>query len=122
MAVRLGIILAVLAAALVVIWLLRRRADRTGSPIDVRELAAGRAAVVFTKDDCPTCDRTLQKLELLDIPIVRVRAEDRPDELESRHITGVPVTVVVDRTGQNRGQFRGLPPSVSLRRAVRRAR
>ena len=121
-ALRVAVLAAIVAAALVVIWLARRRARNVGPPVDVRELASGPAAVVFTKDDCPTCDETLQRLRALNVRIVQVRAEDRPDEFEARGITAVPVTVVLDESGESRGQFRGLPPSASLRRAVHRAR
>ena len=118
---RLVIVGAVLMAGLLAIWAFRRRAERTGPPIDLGNLATGRAAVVFTKDDCPTCVRTLDLLGSLDIPIHQVRAEDRPEELESRGIDGVPVTLVVDGSGRVQGQFRGLPPRGALRRAVNRA-
>jgi glutaredoxin len=120
-ALRLVVVGAIAAVALVVVWLLRRRAQRTGSPVDVTDLVTGRAAVVFTKDDCRTCVRTLERLRSLEIPVVQIRAEEHPGELASRAITGVPVTVIVDEDGASRGQFRGLPPVRSLRRAVGRA-
>ena len=118
--VRLLVVGVVVVVGLAVVWVLRRRAERTGPPIDLGDLAAGRGAVVFTKDDCPTCVETLERLADLDVPIRQVRAEDHPEELESRGIDGVPVTVLVGSTGLPCGQFRGLPPRGALRRAVKR--
>jgi hypothetical protein len=118
---RLVVVGAVLMAALVMIWYFRRRAARTGLPVDVTALVAGPAAVVFTKDDCRTCVRTLERLRTLDIAVVQIRAESQPRALERRAITAVPVTVIVDDGGVTRGQFRGLPPMRALRRAVHRA-
>lgn len=120
-ATRLVVVAAVVAVALAVAWVARRRNDRIGAPVDVTGLVDGRAAVVFTKDDCATCLETLALLRALEIPIRQVRAEDEPDRLEERNITGVPVTVIVDEEGREHGRFRGKPPRGALRRAVRRA-
>ena len=118
--VRLLVVVVVVVVGLITVWAFRRRAERTGPPIELGDLVAGRAAVVFTKDDCPTCPETLERLKGLGIPIHQVRAEDRPEELASRGIDGVPVTVLVDGSGRIAGRFRGLPPRGALRRAVRR--
>ena len=118
--VRLLVVGGVVVVGLTAIWVFRRRAERIGPPLALGDLAAGKAAVVFTKDDCPACIDTLRRLAGFDIPIRQVRAEDRPEELESRGIDGVPVTVLVDASGRIHGQFRGLPPKRALRRAVTR--
>lgn len=111
-----------LALALALAWWARRRTGRHGPPADVRGLTTGPGAVIFTKEDCPSCAATLAHLETLDIPIRQVRAEDDPGELERRGVTGVPITVIIDATGRPQRQFAGLPPLRPLRRAVRRAR
>ena len=117
---RLLVVGAVVVTGLVVIWAFRRQAERSGPPVDVVGLVEGRTAVVFTKDDCPTCLRALDRLDGLGIRVHQVRAEEQPEELESRGIDGVPVTVLIDGAGQVQGQFRGLPPRGALRRAVKR--
>ncbi len=118
---RILIVLSVSGLSLAVAWWLRARSDRSGEPIDVAGLLAGGGVIVFTKDDCSTCVTTLALLEALSVPVRRVRAEDEPDELEARGVTGVPVTVVVDTAGRPVAQFAGLPPGRALRRAVARA-
>lgn len=119
---RLVVVGGVVVGALVWIWATRRRAERRGDPVDVSGLVDGPAAVVFTKDDCQTCVQTLDRLRALDLPIRQVRAEEHPEALATRDITGVPVTVIVDAVGTECGRFRGLPGRAALRRAVRRAR
>jgi len=119
--VRILIVLLVAASALAVAWWLRSRAVRSGDPIDVAGLREGAGVVIFTKDDCPTCVTMLALLETTVAPVRRVRAEDEPQELEARGVTGVPLTVVVDGAGRPIAQFAGVPPSRALRRAVARA-
>ncbi|MBT8203181.1 MAG: hypothetical protein HKN74_04460 [Acidimicrobiia bacterium] len=115
---RVLIVAAVAAGALVVAWLLRVRARRGVAVVDVSGLTAGPAVVVFTKDDCANCARTLERIGALGLPIRQIRAEDDPEALRSRGITGVPVTVFVDSAGRSRRQFAGLPPARLLRRAA----
>jgi glutaredoxin len=118
---RILLVLLVAALSLVVAWWLRSRADRSGDPIDVAGLREGAGVVIFTKDDCPTCVTTLALLETAAVPVRRVRAEDEPEELAARGVTGVPVTVVVDGSGRPIAQFAGVPPTRALLRAVARA-
>ncbi len=102
-------------------WWLRRRAARHGAPINVAGLMAGSGFVIFTKDECPACLATLERLTLFGLPIRQVREEDEAHELRNRGVTGVPITVVLDGNGRPCGQFAGLPKPRALRRAVRRA-
>ncbi|NNC93801.1 MAG: hypothetical protein HKN80_15060 [Acidimicrobiia bacterium] len=117
---RLVIVVVAVAAALGVAWLSRRWAGRRGVPVEVSGLLDGPGAVIFTKDDCPTCVEMLGRLASLGLPIRQVRAEDEPDELEKRSVNAVPVTVIQDGAGRPRAQFRGLVPAGALRRAARR--
>jgi len=110
------------AAALGAAGWLRTRAGRRGEPIDVSGLAEGPAVVIFTKDDCATCAAALELVAGLGLPVRQVRAEDEPEVFEERGVAGVPLTVVIDRDGNRRGQFGGAPAGGPLARAARRAR
>ncbi|MBT8193913.1 MAG: hypothetical protein KJP22_10970 [Acidimicrobiia bacterium] len=118
---RILLVVAVAGLALAVAWWFRARADRSGAPVDVTGLTAGAGVVIFTKDNCPSCVTTLGMLETLTLPVRRVRAEDEPELFEARAVTGVPVTVVVDGSGEPVAQFAGVPPARGLKRAIARA-
>lgn len=116
------VVAGVAAAALLVAWLFRVRARRRVAMVDVAGLAAGPAVVIFTKDDCANCALTLERAVAVGLPAHQIRAEDDPEALRSRGVTGVPVTVFIDSAGRARHQFAGLPSMRSLRRAAARTR
>ncbi|MDH3606812.1 MAG: hypothetical protein OER12_07435 [Acidimicrobiia bacterium] len=93
-----------------------------GPSVDVTGLAQGPAAIVFTRDNCTNCAAALEKVGGLGLSVRQVRAEDEPDELTSRGVSGVPTTVLIDSAGSVTGQFGGVPPRMALRRASKRAK
>jgi len=93
-----------------------------GPSVDVTGLVQGPAAIVFTRDNCSSCAAALEEVGGLGLPVRQVRAEDEPDELTSRGVSGVPTTVLIDKSGSVTGQFGGVPPRMALKRASKRAK
>lgn len=114
------VVAAVIAGAALVAYLTRRNAVYH-APVAVAGLGLPPGLVVFTSTHCHRCKDALAVARSLEVPLREVTFELESELQEQAGITGVPLTVVIDRSGTSIAQFAGEPRARSLRRAVERA-
>lgn len=90
------------------------RVDITGAGFDP-------GLVVFTSTACRRCKEVLVAARATGAPLREVTYELEAGTLEEIGVIGVPLTLVVDRSGQVSRQFAGLVNRRQLRRALRDA-
>ncbi|MBT8208196.1 MAG: hypothetical protein HKN07_08285 [Acidimicrobiia bacterium] len=119
--VRLGAVaLLVLVALAVGRW--RSRSVGGGHPfVDLSGLDLPNGIVIFTSTDCAKCKDAVAVLKGISAPVREVAWELEPGVQQQASVESVPLTVVRDKDGSTVAQFTGVPSSVRLRRAVKRA-
>lgn len=136
MTARLVLAAALIAAALVVAWLLQRR--RPAPPVrDVypvpRQLDRGDfprseapwLVALFSSTTCDSCAGLASKLAVLDSPAVAacdIEFHAQPDLHRRYEISGIPTTLVADAQGVVRAAFVGSVTATDLWAAVAEAR
>lgn len=112
--------IAVLVAAGVVAYLTRRRIPHH-PPVVIAGLGLPSGIVVFTSTECQRCKETLAMAKSLGVPVREVTYELESDLQGRVGVVGVPLTLVINPSGQQVVQLAGRPRRGALRRAVRRA-
>lgn len=116
-AVGLSVVVVVLGLAAAVA-ITSRRTSSFHPRIDIEGLGLPPGLVVFTSTACVNCKDVLQVARSIDVPLREVTYEIEAELQEQAGVTGVPLTIVVDRTGAAVSQFAGKVSERSLRRAV----
>jgi hypothetical protein len=134
---RLAIAVALVAAAVAVAAVLRRRSEppaptRTGHTVpdqldraDFDRPDAPWLVVAFSSRSCLSCQDTWQKVALLDsgdVAVQDVAYQERKDLHDRYGIEAVPVVLVADRAGTVVRSFVGPPTAADLWAAVADAR
>jgi hypothetical protein len=133
---RLVLAAALIAAALVVAWLLQRR--RPSPPVrdvypvprqldraDFPRAEAPWLVALFSSTTCESCAGLAGKLTVLDSPAVAacdIEFHARPDLHRRYEISGIPTTLVADAQGVVRAAFVGSVTATDLWAAVAEAR
>ncbi|HEX2040382.1 MAG TPA: hypothetical protein VHF47_11700 [Acidimicrobiales bacterium] len=134
---RLVLAAVLVAAALAVAWVLRRR--RPEPPTQPRRYRVPQQldradfdhadlpwlVVVFTSSTCESCAGALDKARVLgsaDVAVIDVSYQARRDLHERYAIDAVPTTLVVDADGVVQASFVGTPSATDLWAAVADAR
>ena len=105
-------------AGLIGLWSRRRPFH---PPVDITGAGFDSGLVVFTSTECRRCREVLAAAKSTGTPLREVTYELEPGLQERLGVTGVPLTLVVDGSGQVAAQFAGKVGSRKLRRAVTRA-
>ncbi len=77
--------------------------------------------VVFTSTACKRCKDVLAIARSIDVPLREVTYEIEAELQEQAGVTGVPLTLVIDQSGEAVAQFAGKVSERGLRRAVANA-
>ncbi|MGI9579142.1 MAG: hypothetical protein ACR2OH_13155 [Microthrixaceae bacterium] len=131
---RVLIVLAVVAVAVLVAWLVsRRRADSPTQPpavydapaqLDRSDFAGGERewlVAVFTSASCDTCAETLARASILGsdaVAVCEVEVSERPELHERYRIEAVPIVAIADGDGVVRRSFIGPVSATHLWGAV----
>jgi hypothetical protein len=87
-------------------------------PIDIAGLGLPAGITVFTSTDCPRCKPVLASARASGVPVREVTYELEGDLQRRAGVIGVPLTVVVDRSGRVVAQLAGRVSARRLRRAA----
>ena len=117
---RIGLVLLVVAIAVAIALIGRRRAYHP--PVDISGLGLPPGLIVFTSTACTRCKEVLATAKALGVPLREVTYELEPDLQESAGVTGVPLTLVVDAEGTLVTQIAGAVSARRLRRATQAIR
>ena len=113
----------VVAAAAVVV-VARLRPGRRRRSLRVEGNLEGPGVYLFTASACDSCDsaRSVYVDELGASGFTELTWEEQPGLLTRLGVGEIPVSTVLDSSGQEVGSFVGVPPRRALRRALRRMR
>lgn len=111
------LIVAVLLVAAAVAYL-ARRSGVYHPRLDISGFGFEPGLVIFTSTACPRCKIVLATAKSTGAPLREVTFELESRLQERLGVTGVPLTLVVDRSGAVAAQFAGLVGSRRLRRAI----
>ena len=115
---RLLLVAAVIVAAAGLGWLARRSlVDHP--PVDIAGAGFEPGLVVFTSTECRRCHEVLAAARATGVPLREVTYELEADLQEQVGVVGVPLTLVIDRSGAIARQFAGLVSGRRLRRTLR---
>ena len=114
-------LIAVLAVAGVVA-LLSRRSRSHHPPVTISGLDLPTGIVVFTSTDCPRCHDVLEVAKTFDVPLREVTYELEGDLQRKAGVVGVPLTLVIAKSGLATAQIPGRVKRRDLARAIDRAR
>jgi hypothetical protein len=118
--VRLLLIGAVVGVAAGLGYLARGKlANHPSVSIDGFDLGPG--LVVFTSTECVRCKQVITAARATGAPLREITYELEASLQERMGVTGVPLTLVIDRSGRLRSQFAGRVTEARLSRALRRA-
>ena len=90
-------------------------------PVSIAGLAFPPGIVIFTSTDCRRCKETLATVKGCGVPVREVTFELEPNLQEEAGIIGVPLTLVIDKSGMAVAQIAGRVRPQTLARAIRRA-
>ena len=116
----LAVVLAVVAGAVGVSYL-TRRGTSYHPPVVVDGLGLPPGLIIFTSTACYRCKEVLAVARAVDVPVREVTFELESELQERAGVTGVPLTLIIDRSGKPVAQFAGRLRRTSLQRAIRRA-
>lgn len=117
---RLLLVGGVFAGAAGIAYLSRRRFSMHPElDLDGVEFSSG--LVVFTSTECRRCRVVLAAAKSTGAPLREVTYEIEANLQEQLGVTGVPLTLVIDRAGKPVAQFAGLVSSRTLGRALHQA-
>ena len=100
---------------------LSRRNTKFHPLIDIDGLGLPPGLVVFTSTDCHRCKEVLSVARAIDVPLREVTYELEPKLQERAGVAGVPLTLVIDKSGKLVTQIAGRLQTRNLRGAVARA-
>lgn len=118
--VRLALILGVGLVAAGVAFL-SRRSTTYHPPVEISGLGLPPGLVIFTSTECVRCTEVLAAAKSLDTPLREVTYELESALQERAGVVGVPLTLVIDRSGILVEQMAGVVGTRALRRAAARA-
>lgn len=118
--VRIVVIVGVLAVAGLAAYVTRKTAP-LHLPVYIEGLGLPSGVIVFTSTECPRCREVLDVIKRFDVPLREVTYEVEAELQERAGVTGVPLTLVIDRSGGLVAQIAGRLRSRQLRRALSRA-
>jgi hypothetical protein len=118
--VRLLLISAVIAVAAVLGYLARGKLAGH-PPVSIDGFDLGPGLVVFTSTECVRCKQVIAAAKATEAPLREITYELEASLQERLRVTGVPLTLIIDRSGRLRSQFAGMVGEGRLRRALRRA-
>jgi hypothetical protein len=118
---RAGIVVAVMAIALTIGFVLRRGRWSSHPPIDVSKLALPSGIVVFTATDCSNCKKVLTTLRSVEVPVREVTHELEAATFEAAGVEAVPLTVLIDDQGKVVAQLPGVVSARRVKRSLRSA-
>ena len=116
--VRLAIVVAVVAVAIGVAWILRRVANPPHPSVTVGDVGERPGIVLFTSTTCPTCKEVIALLQDMSLPYREVTSDLEAHRFDTWGIVAVPVTVVVDRDSTVVAAMSGGPRRRALARAA----
>ncbi len=117
---RLILVITVLVAAGIVAYLTRLRIPHH-PPVMIAGLGLPSGIVVFTSTECQRCKEALATAKSLGAPVREVTYELEPDLQGQVGVVAVPLTLVINPSGEQVAQLAGRPRRGALRRAVQRA-
>lgn len=117
---RLILILGVVGGAAAVAYLSRRRFS-THPSLDLEGVEFAPGLVVFTSTNCRRCKVVLSAAKSTGAPLREVTYEIEAGLQERLGVTGVPLTLVIDKAGRPTAQYAGLVGSRRLSRALSQA-
>jgi len=117
---RLLLVLMVGTIAGAVSWWLRRNVSYH-PPVDIEGLGLPPGLVVFTSTGCPRCRQVLAVAGVIDVPLREVTYELESELQERAGVVGVPLTLIIDKSGRLIDQLVGVVRRGTLRRAAARA-
>ena len=120
LAVRVLLVLLLVAIAGGVAFLSRRNASYHPS-IEIRGLDLPPGLVVFSSTDCPRCKKVLAAARQVEAPLREVTYELESELQRRAGVVGVPLTLVIDKSGRLVAQLAGVVRAGTLRRAASRA-
>ena len=120
LALRILLLAGVLAVAAGLAWWARQTRSHH-PPVDVGGLGLPAGIVVFTSTDCPRCKDVLAIARSVEAPLREITYELEADLQRRAGVVGVPLTVVLDKSGEVVAQLPGRVRQQSLRRALQRA-
>lgn len=119
-AVRVVLVLAVAGLAIGV-GLVARRKVAYHPPLDIPAGTFDPGLIVFTSTTCRRCKEALAVAKATGAPMREVTYEIEAGLQEELGVTGVPLTVIIDRFGKIDRQFAGVVSERRLRNALRRS-
>ena len=87
----------------------------------VNDLADRPGVVLFTSTDCSTCKKAIARLKEVGLAFREVTYELEPHQFESWGVVAVPLTVLVDASGDATTVFSGVPSERALTAASTKA-
>lgn len=117
---RLGLTLAVIAVAAGIAFLARKTV-RVHPAVDIAGAGLPPGIVVFTSTDCGRCKEVLASARSFDVPLREVTYELESDLQQRVGVVGVPLTLVIDRSGNLIEQIAGPAKPRTIRRALTQA-
>jgi hypothetical protein len=98
--------------------LLARRFLVRHPPVDITGAGFAPGLVVFTSTPCRRCHEVLAVARATGAPLREVAYETEPGLQQQVGVIGVPLVLVIDRSGRLSHQFAGLVGRRRLRRAL----
>jgi hypothetical protein len=116
--IRVLVPIAIVAVAIVVGRLSGRLRKPIHPEIVVGEGGERPGVVLFTSTDCSDCKSAIGRLKDMSVPYREITHELEPQRFEEWGVVAVPLTVVLDASGQTTAVIPGTPPKKALRRAM----
>ncbi|MGI9585312.1 MAG: TlpA family protein disulfide reductase [Acidimicrobiia bacterium] len=118
MVVRIGVVLLIIVVAVAVAYLIGRVKRPRHPNVTVGDAGDRPGVLIFTSTDCSTCKDTIALLRDIGAPFREITNELEPHRFEDWDVVAVPLTVIVDETGNVVRTFSGIPSRRILDRTI----